>query len=144
MEINFVFDLLVFVALRLCMGSAWARLVGFPSHVLGLLVSWMQALGVRLEKMLVRRVLALVGRRARRLPAHIGFIMDGNRRFAERKMLAKRSHGHLHGFTKLEEASFICLVLYHRLKASASALTISNISGDFYTVPHAMQYNAMR
>ncbi|VDP20612.1 unnamed protein product [Schistosoma margrebowiei] len=41
------------------------------------------------------------------IPKHVAFIMDGNRRFADSKML-KKSDGHLHGFTKLSETLQWC------------------------------------
>ncbi|XP_018654417.1 putative dehydrodolichyl diphosphate synthase (dedol-pp synthase) [Schistosoma mansoni] len=41
------------------------------------------------------------------IPKHVAFIMDGNRRFADGKML-KKSDGHLHGFTKLSETLQWC------------------------------------
>lgn len=41
------------------------------------------------------------------LPKHVAFIMDGNRRFAEKQLL-KKSDGHLHGFSKLSEALQWC------------------------------------
>ena len=34
------------------------------------------------------------------IPEHVGFIMDGNRRFAD-KIKADRSSGHRHGFSKV-------------------------------------------
>ena len=59
----------------------------------------------RLQRLLIRSVLGMVRRHAR-VPGHIGFIMDGNRRFAERNSLPRKSLGHLHGFRKLEEVGF--------------------------------------
>ncbi|CAH8606605.1 unnamed protein product [Heterobilharzia americana] len=41
------------------------------------------------------------------IPKHIAFIMDGNRRFADEKMMRK-SDGHLYGFSKLSEALQWC------------------------------------
>ncbi|VDQ10392.1 unnamed protein product [Trichobilharzia regenti] len=41
------------------------------------------------------------------VPKHIAFIMDGNRRFADRRMMRK-SEGHLHGFSKLSETLQWC------------------------------------
>ncbi|CAH8868143.1 unnamed protein product [Trichobilharzia szidati] len=41
------------------------------------------------------------------VPKHIAFIMDGNRRFADRRMMRK-SDGHLHGFSKLSETLQWC------------------------------------
>jgi hypothetical protein len=40
-----------------------------------------------------------------KIPRHIGFIMDGNRRFA-RKMNVQTAEGHYRGFLKMEEASY--------------------------------------
>lgn len=39
-----------------------------------------------------------------KIPQHIGFIMDGNRRFA-RKINVQTTEGHYMGFLKMEEAS---------------------------------------
>lgn len=49
-------------------------------------------------------LLGVVGKHAR-VPRHIAFIMDGNRRFAERTALSRKSLGHKYGFRKLEEVS---------------------------------------
>ena len=39
------------------------------------------------------------------VPKHVAFIMDGNRRFAQKKNF-DRAKGHLMGFDKLAEVSF--------------------------------------
>ncbi|KAK9815197.1 hypothetical protein WJX73_010695 [Symbiochloris irregularis] len=44
------------------------------------------------------------------IPTHVGFIMDGNRRYA-RKSSVERSLGHRHGFTKLLDILEWCLEL---------------------------------
>lgn len=44
------------------------------------------------------------------VPKHVGFIMDGNRRFA-RKLNVDRSEGHNEGFNKLAECLRWCLEL---------------------------------
>ncbi|PJF16970.1 Ditrans,polycis-polyprenyl diphosphate synthase ((2E,6E)-farnesyl diphosphate specific) [Paramicrosporidium saccamoebae] len=49
------------------------------------------------------RRLVFVILRQGRIPTHIAFIMDGNRRYATKRRLAKRSDGHLHGSRKFEE-----------------------------------------
>nr|CAX69796.1 hypothetical protein [Schistosoma japonicum] len=41
------------------------------------------------------------------IPKHVAFIMDGNRRFADSKML-KQSDGHLYGFSKLSDTLQWC------------------------------------
>ena len=38
------------------------------------------------------------------IPQHVGFIMDGNRRFA-RKVKVQTTKGHYMGFTKMEEVN---------------------------------------
>ncbi|GBB85669.1 hypothetical protein RclHR1_12150004 [Rhizophagus clarus] len=45
-----------------------------------------------------------------KIPRHIGFIMDGNRRFA-RKINVQTTEGHYMGFLKMEEVLDICLQL---------------------------------
>lgn len=46
---------------------------------------------------------------AGKIPRHIAFIMDGNRRFARKLRLQTSSDGHIHGFDKLSEALQWCL-----------------------------------
>lgn len=46
-----------------------------------------------------------------RIPRHMAFIMDGNRRYARRAGLARRSEGHLHGFQRFEKILKWCLDL---------------------------------
>lgn len=43
------------------------------------------------------------------IPRHVGFIMDGNRRYAKKLHLKDSSEGHVHGFGKLAEALQWCL-----------------------------------
>lgn len=45
------------------------------------------------------------------IPQHVAFIMDGNRRFATRRGLPSKAHGHFHGFTKFEQVLDWCLGL---------------------------------
>ena len=44
------------------------------------------------------------------IPAHVAFIMDGNRRFAERKNM-ESAQGHAHGYSRLLKALEWCLEL---------------------------------
>lgn len=46
-----------------------------------------------------------------RIPTHIAFIMDGNRRFATKTNMPSRTDGHAKGFDKLSEALDWCLQL---------------------------------
>lgn len=45
------------------------------------------------------------------IPRHVAFIMDGNRRYADSRKLARRSEGHSLGFDKLAEALQWCAQL---------------------------------
>ncbi|KAE8749961.1 hypothetical protein FOCC_FOCC003431 [Frankliniella occidentalis] len=60
-------------------------------------LSWMQKLGVR-----------IIG--SGRIPKHVAFIMDGNRRFAKKHNVQK-IEGHLKGFDRLSETLNWCLEL---------------------------------
>ena len=51
---------------------------------------------------------------ASRMPHHVGLIVDGNRRYAMAKGLAKRSDGHRVGSDKLEDFLSWCLDLRSR------------------------------
>ncbi len=42
------------------------------------------------------------------IPRHVAFILDGNRRFAVKRQLSRKSRGHLFGFEKLHEALEWC------------------------------------
>lgn len=44
-----------------------------------------------------------------KIPRHVAFIMDGNRRYAKKLHLSTSSDGHIHGFDKLAEALQWCL-----------------------------------
>lgn len=44
-----------------------------------------------------------------KIPRHIAFIMDGNRRYAKKLHLKASTDGHVHGFDKLAEALQWCL-----------------------------------
>lgn len=44
-----------------------------------------------------------------KIPRHIAFIMDGNRRFAKKLKLKSSTDGHIHGFDKLAESLQWCL-----------------------------------
>lgn len=44
-----------------------------------------------------------------RIPRHVAFIMDGNRRYAKKLHLKTSTEGHIHGFDKLAEALQWCL-----------------------------------
>ncbi|XP_066494685.1 dehydrodolichyl diphosphate synthase complex subunit DHDDS-like isoform X1 [Tiliqua scincoides] len=62
--------------------------------------------------------------RAGPMPRHIAFIMDGNRRFAE-KLKMKTLEGHSHGFAKLTELTGWCLKLGIR-EVTVYAFSIEN------------------
>lgn len=47
--------------------------------------------------------------KAGKIPRHVAFIMDGNRRYAKKLHLKENSDGHVHGFDKLAEALQWCL-----------------------------------
>ena len=64
------------------------------------------------------------GGRARPIPAHVAFIMDGNRRYAEALGLA-RVAGHAHGYERLLAALEWCLELGVRC-VSVYAFSIDN------------------
>uniref|UniRef100_A0A7S4JC90 Alkyl transferase n=1 Tax=Guillardia theta TaxID=55529 RepID=A0A7S4JC90_GUITH len=59
----------------------------------------------RLARFLVSRVL-----RCGPIPKHVAFIMDGNRRWAERRRMM-RQEGHAYGFLQLKECLKWCLDL---------------------------------
>lgn len=61
-------------------------------------LSWTQRLAIRVV-------------RAGPIPRHVAFIMDGNRRFANKAQLSTATEGHVHGFDKLAEALQWCLDL---------------------------------
>lgn len=44
-----------------------------------------------------------------KIPRHVAFIMDGNRRYAKKLHLSTSTDGHIHGFDKLAEALQWCL-----------------------------------
>lgn len=44
------------------------------------------------------------------IPQHVGFIMDGNRRYAKHLGLEKSSSGHAHGYQNLERVSSVFLI----------------------------------
>lgn len=46
------------------------------------------------------------------VPKHVAFIMDGNRRFAKKNSM-DRAEGHLKGFDKLAEVTFIFIIFIH-------------------------------
>lgn len=47
--------------------------------------------------------------RSGKIPRHVAFIMDGNRRYANKVQLKTATEGHVHGFDKLAEALQWCL-----------------------------------
>lgn len=44
------------------------------------------------------------------IPSHVGIIMDGNRRYAKKKHLAKLSSGHFEGAKTLEKVRNDCIL----------------------------------
>ncbi len=81
-------------------------------HVLALLAAIVGAALGRVALALQRRLFgALVG--SGRLPRHIAFIMDGNRRFALARSLSNKFDGHLHGFRRLEKVSLCARLAGH-------------------------------
>lgn len=76
----------------------WRRVIWFiiAVHLEGLSFIYQRLLRV------IRRIAFLILRQGR-IPRHVAFIMDGNRRYATRKGLPSKTQGHIHGFLKLEE-----------------------------------------
>lgn len=59
-------------------------------------LSWTQRLALKVIK-------------SGKIPRHVAFIMDGNRRYANKVQLKTTTEGHVHGFDKLAEALQWCL-----------------------------------
>ncbi|EDQ86432.1 uncharacterized protein MONBRDRAFT_33829 [Monosiga brevicollis MX1] len=75
--------------------------------------------------------------RAGKLPKHVAFIMDGNRRFARQRHIA-RIAGHSAGFDKLKETLQWCLDLDIRI-VSVYAFSIENFNRSKEEVDALMQ-----
>ncbi|CAG8464564.1 15260_t:CDS:2 [Funneliformis caledonium] len=71
------------------------------------------------------------------IPQHIGFIMDGNRRFA-RKVKVQTTKGHYMGFAKMEEVLDICLQLGIKV-VTVYAFSIENFKRPKEEVDALMQ-----
>ncbi|CAI2178248.1 13572_t:CDS:2 [Funneliformis geosporum] len=71
------------------------------------------------------------------IPQHIGFIMDGNRRFA-RKVKVQTTKGHYMGFAKMEEVLDICLQLGIKV-VTVYAFSIENFKRPKEEVDGLMQ-----
>lgn len=63
--------------------------------------------------------------RCGRIPRHVAFIMDGNRRFATKNHLKNKTEGHVKGFDKLSEALQWCSDLGIR-EVTVYAFSIEN------------------
>ncbi len=71
-------------------------------------------------------------------PRHVAFILDGNRRFAVKQGLQRKSHGHAFGFDKLHEALEWCF------DAGVSEVSVYAFSIDNFKRPREEVETLMR
>ncbi|XP_055320908.1 dehydrodolichyl diphosphate synthase complex subunit Dhdds [Sitodiplosis mosellana] len=64
-----------------------------------------------------------------KIPRHVAFIMDGNRRYAKKLHLTTSTDGHVHGFDKLAEALQWCLDIGIE-EVTVYAFSIENFKRD--------------
>lgn len=67
-------------------------------------MSWMRDSGLNWAQKFALKVI-----KSGKIPRHVAFIMDGNRRYAKKLHLSTSTDGHIHGFGRLAEALQWCL-----------------------------------
>lgn len=67
-------------------------------------MSWMRESSLNWAQRFALKVI-----KSGKIPRHVAFIMDGNRRYAKKLHLSTSSDGHVHGFDKLAQALQWCL-----------------------------------
>lgn len=85
----------------------WTCLViRFPqvSEQISIKMSWMRDSSLNWAQRFALKVI-----KSGKIPRHVAFIMDGNRRYAKKLHLTTTTDGHIHGFDKLAEALQWCL-----------------------------------